>query len=218
MPDYTDIKNTEFKIQKLKDSIAAIDRERARKKLNGQLNKLNFDQDTAVMNCLEVNDRSYYNITEENFDLLVNNHIEFAVTKTDWGLVRACGTRYSGEIHDNGFFYANVTETNFPFFSLQFFPKTYKGLLNYFGEADLNVDEKGYAFFGTKIPKKFMGAISSEGHIQMKVTDTEWEFNSRTYVSKIIGDFFSGNYEKRKKFLENKTKLKRMIADFRANV
>jgi hypothetical protein len=91
-------------------------------------------------------------------------------------------------------------------------------VVNYLGEADLRITKKGYKFFGSRVPQKYIGSIDTQGNVQMKTTETYWETNGSIYVNKIIGDFFSGNSTKRIKFLDNKEKLKMKISDFRANL
>jgi hypothetical protein len=214
------IKQSEHEVKKLLISIENSDNKSEQKKLRKQLQQLNYDQDTAVMNYLETNDNSYNALTQENFDLLINGHIEFVVTRENWGFFRSHATKLNGDVHENGFFYAQTTKTDLALFSFQkgFYPLGYRGLVNYFGEADLIITKRAYKFFGSRVPQKYIGSIDPEGNIQMKTTETYWETEGSIYVNKIIGDFFSGNSAKRQTFLKNKEKLKTKILEFRTNL
>lgn len=216
MTTFDQIKQTELQIERLKTSIANAENSRAKEKLSKQLNAEELEQETAVMNYLESNDRAYDAITQESFDLLINDEIEFVVTREDWRLLTSHARRLSGNVHGNGFFYANTMETDFAL--LNFYPTGYHGLVNYLGEAELQITRKVFSLFGNTVPTRFKGSIDRKGSIQMEPMDSYWDRNGTIYVNRIIGDFFSGDGDKRNRFLNNRGKLKAMISDFRSTL
>jgi len=213
------LKRNEEDVIKLRASIESNNGKQVIEKLRNQLRVCNYNQETAVMNYLEAQDQLYNSLAQENFDLLVNDHIEFVVTKEDWGLFKSHATKLNGSVHDNGFFYAQTTKTDLAIFNFQkgFYPLGYEGLVNYFGETDLIITKKGWRFFGSKVPQKYIGSIDSKGNILMKTTETYWETDGTIYVNRIIGDYFSGNGVKRSRFLDNMEKLKSKIVEFRSD-
>jgi hypothetical protein len=214
------LKQSELEINKLLILLENADRAREEKKLKEHLKRLNYQQNKSILKYLEANDITYNSLTKENFELMINDHIEFVVTSEDWGIFKSHATELNGDVHDNGFFYAQTTKTDFALFNFQkrSYPLGYQGIVNYFGEVDLIISKRGYVFAGGRVPQKYLGSIDSKGNIQMKTTETYWEHDGSMYVNKIIGDFFSGNSEKRKKFLDNKNKLETKISIFRTSL
>ena len=113
-------------------------------------------------------------------------------------------------------FYCHTTETDFTW--VNFYPLSYVGLINYFGEAEIYMDKKRYNLFGSKIPKKFIGSINTKGGLSLEATESFEESPGKIYVNNIAADLFSRDLEKRKKFLNNKSQLKKRINDYRNNL
>jgi hypothetical protein len=214
------LKQSELEINKLIILLENADRAKEEKRLREQFKRLNDHQNKSVRKYLEANDIIYNSLTKENFDLMINDHIEFVVTSEDWGIFKSHATELNGEVHNNGFFYAQTTKTDFALFNFQksSYPLGYQCIVNYLGEVDLTISNRGYVFFGGRVPQKYIGSIDSKGNIQMKTTETYWEHDGSIYVNKIIGDFFSGNSEKRKKFLDNKDQMETKISIIRTSL
>jgi len=218
MGTFEDIKNTELKIREARENILIVEKHVGKDKFIKQLKKLEFDQVTAVMNFLETNNKTYYKLIQENFDLLINDKIEFNVTKEKTGYMwKSHAKRFIGQVNENGYFYCNTTETDFVFLDFQrgFYPLSYKGLINYLGEADVYIDKKGYKFIGSRVPQKFVGSIDEYGNVYFETKVSYFETFGDTYVNNIVADFFSGECIKRKRFLDNKFQLKQLIEAFR---
>jgi hypothetical protein len=213
------LKQTEVEYRRLKEILDVTASTRKKKQIQDKLKKLSFDQDTDVMNYLLENDKNYFALTEQNIDLLINDNIEVNVTKEDWKLNSTHATALEGKIHDNGIFYGRATERNFPFLNFAGnFPKEYKGTINYIGEAMLRISKRGWQIIGGRVPKQFIGSIDKEGRMRIVTANSYWEFEGNACVGTIMADLFSGNTDKKHRFIENKDELYNMIADFRDNL
>lgn len=217
MKTIENIKTFENDIKNLNNILLNTNGARAKEKIETRLKQLNCDQDISVMKFLEENDKTYISISKENNDLLVNNTIEFVVTKEEWGFFKSHAKTLRGNVHNNGFFYAHTIKTGFEFFA-GLYPKKHSVFVNYLGETEMKLVSKTFGYWGTRVPQKYIGSIDSSGKIEMKTTESYWENQGGIHVTNIIGDFFSGDSEKRKKFIENKDKIESMIFDFRQNL
>jgi hypothetical protein len=220
MNDLGKLKQKELEIKLLKYSIASLSDYNKPKRITRKIKELSLDQDTAVMNYMESNDKKYFELAEQNFELLENDNIEFLSKSESWGIVRSFEKRFKGSVHDNGFFYANTVKTNFIIFNFQrhLYPKQFNGFMNYLGEGEVNVTKTGFRFFGSRVPQNYIGSIDRNGNLEFHTAETYWEPDGITYVTSIIADLFSGNHEKRRMFLQNKDSLYSMISDFRSRL
>ena len=98
------------------------------------------------------------------------------------------------------------------------YPLAYRGNVNCLGYTEINMTKTGYFLFGGKIPEKYIGSINDQGILHMKTTKTHWEHHGSFYVRRIIGDFFSGDNNKRNTFLKNKQQLQAVVSDFRSTI
>lgn len=219
-PIIEDIKIREREIQHLHASLESTSQGRMHKKIIARLSQLIQLQDKIVMQYLESNNSSYSLLMQENFDLLTNNEITFAVTQEDWSPFRAYATALHGEIHENGYFYGKTTRTAWNILNLngRSYPMGYSGKVNYLGEGEMKITERAYSFIGNRIPQKYVGSIDRQGNIQMKTVDTYWQHDNQTYMTNFVGDFFTGDSAKRKLFLDNKNKMLQHISEFRKSM
>jgi hypothetical protein len=217
MNNIDDIIKQEEIILRLNQDINSYVSNRKKNKVLEQINKLDFDQDTAVKNYLETGDDSYSKLINENFDLLINDSIEFVVTEENGSPLTSYAKILYGEIHNNGFLYFTTKETNIVVASFQagFYPLSYLGIINYFGESNVRIEKKGYQFFGGRVPERFKGSIDRNGNILFNTTESYWESGGYYFVSHILADPFSKDEIKREKFLKNRIELKNRIKLFR---
>ena len=208
---------TENKLPELAGLLEGCTTDRDRKKRTRELKQLEYDQETAVMEYLEANDAVYRKALNDNFDLLVNEDIDFVVTRESGDPFSSYAKELSGDIHDNGFLYFTTRRTNFVISSIQsgFYPLSYSGLINYLGESSVLVEKKGYKFLGSRVPQKYKGSIDNLGNVHLKTVESYWESGGSYYVNNVMADPFSGDEAKRRLFLENRTELKRKISEFR---
>lgn len=193
---------------------------RSAKKLLSRLKELEFNQETAIMNYLEKNNPSYEQLVQENFDLLINDNIDFVVMSEQMGFWSSHAVEMKGSVHNNGYFYGRTTETDASLFKItnNFYPLGYTGLINYMGESEFQISKKKYTFFGSRVPQKYKGSIDYNGNVRLETIDTFFELNGSVFVSSIIADLFSGNSEKRARFLNNKSELYDKINDFKGDI
>jgi len=216
MNTISDMVKEELALRNLQLTISSLPSGKGKEEMIKKAKQLDYDQETAVMNLLEKTDKIYDSLVQENFDLLINDKIEFDVVKEETEIVKAHAIKFDGKLHDDGLFYCHATETNFAF--LNFYPLSYVGLINYFGEADIYIDEKKNQFFTGKTPQKFVGSINTNGGLFLKAIESFEEGSRKIYVNHVVADLFSGDLGKRDKFLKNKSNLKNIISDYRNNL
>ncbi|MEI6349235.1 MAG: hypothetical protein WCP69_14905 [Bacteroidota bacterium] len=214
------LKKAEAEIVKLRESIHSNESEKGKKKSVLKLNSLEFEQETSIMDYLEQNNKPYQVIVQENFDLLINDKIEFVVMSEQSGFFSSHAVEMKGKVHDNGYFYGNTSQTDATIFRItnNFYPLCYKGVINYLGESELHVVKKKFKLFGSRVPQKYIGSIDYNGNVTMETVESFWEVDGCIYVTSIIADLFSGNLEKRGKFLTNKEQINEMIIDVKQNL
>ncbi len=213
MTTTNDIQKAELELKQLQQTILSLSDLKGKEEIIKRIKQLDYDQETAIMNVLEKTDKSYDSIVQENFDLLMNDKIEFNVIREDIGTFKSHAIKLDGKMLDDGIFYCHTNETDSSI--INFYPFSYVGLINYFGEADIYIDKKKYTFFSNRAPKRFIGSINANGGLSLDATESFWGNPERIYVNKINADLLSGDLEKRKIFLKNKLNLKKRIADFR---
>ncbi len=216
MNTINDIIKAELELRRLKMAISSLNNVKEKEEIIKSAKQLDYDQETAVMNLLEKTDKIYDSLVQENFDLLINNEIEFDVIKEETKTFKTHAIKFDGKVHDDGLFYCHTTETNFTF--LNFYPLSYVGLINYFGEADIYIDEKESQFFTSKTPQKFVGSINTKGGLFLKATESSSEVSGKIYVNTFTADLFSGDFVKRDQFLKNNSKIRKMLSDYRNNL
>lgn len=214
------IKYAEQKIKELTKRYEETRWEFRKERIEEEWRILDDKQEMRVMSYLELTEPKVKLLREENQQLLINEHIEFSVTREGWGWMRSHAKQLRGRVHDNGYLYANASKTNIVYYNFQrgMYPLTYTGTVNCLGYTEMNMTKTGYFLFGGKIPEKYVGSINERGVLQMKTTKTYWEHNGSFYVSRIIGDFFSGDNNKRNTFLKNKQQLQAVVSDFRTTI
>jgi hypothetical protein len=178
--------------------------------LQAKVEQLEFNQETTVMNVLEKTDRQYDLLVQENFDLLINDRIEFNViqeinSENGHAIKLDCSTDHEGLFH------ARATEVYKPL--INFCPLTFVGLVNYLGEADLFLDQKKIAWYN-RCPKKFKGTINAKGGIYLEAIGEPVQ-QPKKFATHFVGDLFSDDRLKKEKFLKNRSAIKAMIGDFR---
>lgn len=209
----SDLEKAALELRQLQQTILGLSNLKDKEEMAKKVRQLDFDQETAVMNLLEKTDKLYDSIVQENFDVLINDRIEFNATQEEIGVSKSHAIKFDGKVNDDGLFHCHTTETDFVL--LNFYPLSYVGLINYFGEADIYMDRKKYSLFESKIPKKFLGSINTKGGLSLEATESFEERPGKIYVNNMVADLFSGNLEKREKFLSNKSHLKKIINDYR---
>jgi hypothetical protein len=217
---FEEIKKNEIQILDIRNRIESENSNRMKNKLGIELKKLEYNQETSIMNYLEESNRSYELIVQENFDLLINDKIEFVVMSEQNGMFASHAVEMNGSVHNNGFFYGYTSETDASMFKItkHFFPSSYTGTINYLGESELRVSQKKFKFFGSRVPQKYRGSIDYYGNLTMDTIDTFFELDGDIFVTSIIADLFSGNSEKRDKFLNNRNLLYNIIQDLRNEI
>lgn len=210
------LKKAEQELRQLYQAIVSLSDEQAKEELITKAAQLNFHQETAVMNLLEKTDKAYDTLVQENFDLLINTMIMITVSHEDTAIFPSHALILDGGLREDGLFHAHTAETNATF--LSFYPLSYAGLMNYFGEAELYLDKKRTTFIGSKVPLKFKGSINSKGALHIEATEIGEVHQGKKYVNHIIADLFSGNASRREQFLNNKLLLKQIITDFRSKL
>jgi len=219
MNELDDIKENEDRILKLSQDLPVIKSSWKKKQSEKKINALEFGQETAIMNYLEKDDEAYRKKLNENFDLLINDNIEFIVTQESGNPFSSYSKELYGEISSNGCLYFETRKTNFVYASFQagFFPLSYVGLINYFGETSVIVEKKGFKFFGSRVPTRYKGSIDEDGNVYFKTSESYWEGGGYYFVNHIIADPFSDQL-KREKFIENRIDLKGRIQLFRRSM
>lgn len=211
-----DIQKKELELRQLQQIILSATNLKAKEEITKMIKQLDFDQETAIMNVLEKTDKSYDSIVQENFDLLMNDGIEFNVIREEVEIFNSHAIKLDGKILDDEFFYCHTNEIDSSI--INFYPFSYVGLINYFGEADIYMDKKKYTFFNDRVPRRFIGSINANGGLSLDATESFWGNSKKMYVNKVSADLFSGDSKKRKKFLKNKLDLKKRIIGFRDNL
>jgi hypothetical protein len=204
-----DFHKAEKELKQLKQLLLNA-RSDARQEIQLKIRQLDFNQETAAMNVLEKTDRNYDRLVQENFDLLINDQIEFNVIQ-DLTPKNGHAIKLDGSTDSEGMFHARAAEVYKPL--IKFYPLTYVGLVNYLGEADLFLDQKKTNVFN-KCPQKFRGVINSKGGIFLEAIG-ETVRQPKIFASHLVGDLFSDDRVKKERFLENRNAIKAMIVSYR---
>jgi len=227
------LKNTESEINELKILQSRLELSLSTKTFNlnifkyprinrikDRLTIMDGIQEIQVMLYLEENDKEYQALTNKSFDLMSNNKVEFKVWEEEGAILSSHATRMKGSIHDNGFIYTETTETNLTVVNLEkgFYPLEYKGIINYLGELEVWITKTGYILIGGRVPQSFKGSIDDNGNINLITEETEWQTTGDFHVTKMIGDIFLGEHEKRSEFLENINLIKTKIKEQREKI
>jgi hypothetical protein len=212
----SDIRENELELRRLQLRISRLSESNEKEELLKKSVQLDYNQETAFMNLLERTDKAYDSLVQENFDLLITDRIEFNVARGGANAFKSHATKFNGEIQDDGLFHCGTAEMEATL--INYYPLSYVGLFNYFGEADIYIDRKRYNLFSNKVPKKFIGVVNAKGGLFLEATESFEESHERIYVNTITADLFSGHSEKRDKFIANRANLKVMISDYRKNI
>lgn len=197
MDTIRDLRKTELELKQLHQSISGQSNLKDKEELTIKAKQLDFDLETAVMNLFEKTDKAYDSIVQENFDLLVNDRIKFIVTREETDTWKSHATKFEGKVHDDELFYGRTTETDFAW--INYYPLSYVGLINYFGEADMYMNRKKYNLLGGKVPQKFIGSINAKGGLFLEATERLVEGSGKMYVNSVVADLFFGGYQKERK-------------------
>src|SRR3954462_5467890 len=100
MSDFENLKNAEIEIARLKNSITLLTKGYRFNRVSKQIKKLSLDQDAAAMNYLKMHNTNYFELTEKNLDLLVNDKIEFLAKSEGWGVLASYEKTFKGSVHD----------------------------------------------------------------------------------------------------------------------
>jgi hypothetical protein len=190
-----------------------------RNNIQKKINSLKYEQDLLIKSFLENTNEEYKEKTQLNLNLLANDNILFIVTKESMHPLSNYKTEMLGEIHANGYLYYNAIKT-FSLFNLYPFeyPYHFNGVINYLGETNIKVKKTNFKLNGTRMPQKFRGGIDLNGKIEFKTIESYFDFKANSYVSKIIADPFSGDENKREKFISNRADLIKIINEFKAKL
>ena len=215
MTSLVDIRKTELELRRLHQEISSLSNQSDKEAIARKVQQLDFDQETAIMNVLEKTDQAYDALVQENFDLLINDRIEFNVVRSDVS-PNSHAIEFDGKVHDDGLFYCHSAGADLSW--LDYYPLSYVGLMNYFGEADIYMDKKKYKFFSAGVPQKYVGSINTKGGLFLEATESFWDRSEKIFVNHVTANLFSGDSEKRMKFMSNRQNLKNRIIDFRDNL
>jgi hypothetical protein len=210
------------KIELLESDIAKYDleikntrSESKKDKIHRHRNNANYEIETLLMNFLEANNKDFQNLMNLNFDLLINDRIIFKVTAESGSIIPAYCSELEGKIHQNGYLYLTTKKASITI--LNAYPKSFSGLVNYFGETGIIANKKNYKFFGSRVPESFIGSIDYNGEIQLKTVKSFFDVQNICYIKKIIADPFSGDNTKRAEFLRNRKSMKKILEKTRSN-
>ena len=190
-----------------------------RNNIQKKINLLKSEQDLLIKSFLENTNEEYKEKTQLNLNLLANDNILFIVTKESMHPLSNYKTELIGEIHANGYLYYNVIKT-FSLLNLYPFeyPSHYKGVINNLGESNIKIHKTNFKLNGTRMPQKFKGGIDLNGKIEFNTIESYFDFQAKSYVSKIIADPFSGDEIKREKFISNRADLIKMTNEIKSKL
>lgn len=181
-----------------------------------QLNRLSFELDGQIISLLKTTDQHFRYKSDENESLLINNEIYFSVSQEENGLFQAQTVEMSANVHGNGFIYGFATLSRFSFLNREArYPRSFIGKINCLGASILTKKEDSFSFFGSRMPEKFLGKIDVDGNFSLEIIDSYWMHDMTSRMKRIIGDPFSGDNAKRKRFLDNQAELKYQLNLFK---
>ncbi len=193
------------------------------KKLNGKkslwksrrVNKIlriRKKQLNLLLNLLELEDSEFNMIWNRNMDLLKGENLKFSVTRVEIDLLNGHASKLTGKIDKEGKIIAIPTGKFNPFMSKKFFPKIYSGKIDAIGQLALNSTSLGINLITRSRPKSFIGSISTNGEIQMRVSEKLNEFWQSNNIGQIICDPFGVDNKRKNEFLKNKDIIMRKVA------
>jgi cytoskeletal protein CcmA (bactofilin family) len=126
---------------------------------------------------------------------------------------------FTGKIHSNGYLYLKAKSNAIEFLEIMshFYPSRYTGTLNATGLVNIKASGKDFQIIGSRVPSVFIGNITTEGEVILETTESWFEIDGHVHVNKIIADPFKGNSQKRRKFLENRTEIRKMMKEWKIN-
>jgi hypothetical protein len=216
-----EIKKRQEDIQRLISDIEKIKDKRKRTLMLDQVNKLQFDQEARIMSYLKENDEYFKKTVTHNFELLENDNIVFNVWKYESNVFFPHFTQLQGEIHQNGYLYLvpkDLTSFYKDYVNSLFYPVQFCGTIDYIGQSHCIVSKKRLKFLSFRLPKKFKGSISFKGMVNFEVFESDFDLDGIAYIKNIIADPFSANETKRKRFINNRLKLKKLIDQFKKEI
>ena len=139
-------------------------------------------------NYLLKNDAEYKSIVEESMYLLSKGESKLKTYKDNSSYFGTYTSHLRGNIHKNGMMYVNGIKSPFPWFgfSQHVYPKKFSGTVDWRGHIDLKVTEKGFMFFGSRVPERFRILISDKGKVRAKIDQHSFEFTGTAFIDKLI--------------------------------
>lgn len=210
----------EKQINELEKKLSLTSKNRLKNKLKLKINKLKYNQESLIMLELEQINNNYIELTNKNFDLLASKEFPLKVTKDGGSPIYYYEKELEGVISANGYLYFRTKKLNnyYHFMSSYLHPKTYSGVINYFGESIVKSKKIAFQLIGGRVPISFIGSIDNFGNIDFEMNKSFFETSGHTFVNSIIGDPFKKDEKKRREFLENKSKMKKLILEFKNGV
>ena len=156
----------------------------------------------------------------QNLKLLSATEIVIKTIETNSNGMTSHATQLEGKMLPNGYLYLDTTNSNFLFSDIQrgCYPKEYVGTINGLCETKIQINETGYRFIGSRIPLEFVGNLDLNGKIIFKITKWDYELSGYNYVTKMMSDPFNKDIDKKRDFLDNKSKMILLMKDFKSKL
>ncbi len=194
-----------------------------RSSLERRLNLLNKSLDYLVAELLNTEDYRFSELQEEAQNLLTSSRIPFKITRMGGHPKQFVTTKvFEGAISKKGYLYLRATQNN-PEFNTKLYsskPFQYEGNIDYLGSTFVQLKHNVAisSLSGVGVLDKFEGSISSSGEISFDMSGSAKDIDQRQFYdfpSKLIADPFTGNEEKRRKYLETRKQLREAIRNWR---
>jgi hypothetical protein len=165
------------------------------------------EEEFNILNSyLIVHDKNYQKLVSENMNILSKQVNLLKTYKENSSYLGTYTSKLRGNILANGLLYINGIKNPFPWLNIykKFYPKKFKGKIDWRGHINITVMEKGFSFIGSRIPQRFKMKFNQNGDVLAKMDKHDFEFSGTSYIDKLICDPFSNSENDKNKFLENR--------------
>lgn len=157
-------------------------------------------------------DDEFRRMANENMSMLKGNSI-FRVYADAITIVGNYTTRLKGYLHDNGYCYAESTNTNIDILNLlnYAYPAEFSGRINFWGELDLKVSKVKYSSMNASY--EFLSEIDENGYMKLYTIKNVSDANGKLVIGRMISQMMDD--ETAEHFYSNIQKLKAIKMGFR---
>lgn len=178
--------------------------------------RLNVELEDAIITQLKEKDTGFNSLLLQNNALMANNSVKFKVYQEGGGPWGTHAKVLEGKVHSNGHIYLQTTKQMSPFipFATNVYPTRFSGSIKWNGNIKLDSTETDFNLFGSRVPQLFEGRIDVNGKVEMKVVESDFDLYGYYLINKLICDPFKRDELKRKRYIDNLSKINRIFSTY----